>query len=370
MNILHVSSEKTWRGGEQQIAYLIEELRKNGENCFVACRKNTPFEEYCKKQNLPHVALPFANEFDLYTASQLKKYCAENRIDLVHAHSSHSHGLSVWGAVLGNKPPIILSRRVDFPVKKNWFSKFKYNYKGIKRVICVSEKIREITMPSLKRPQICVTVHSGIDLSRFENSKNTGKLHKEFNLPEHQLIIGNISAIAEQKDYFTFVSTAELLLQKGLHAKFFIIGDGPMRAEIEAFVKQKNLTAHIIFTGFRNDVPEILPELDVFLITSQTEGLGTTILDAFACRVPVVATRGGGIPEIVKEGETGLLANVYDTEQLAYQVQRVLTNEKLRQILTEQACRFLQNFRKENTAKRTLEIYRQVLAENQELELH
>ncbi|MFC5268999.1 glycosyltransferase family 4 protein [Adhaeribacter terreus] len=364
MNILHLSSEKTWRGGEQQIAYLIEELRKNGVNCYVACRKNTPFETYCQKKNLPHIVLPFANEFDLYTASQLKKYCQENKIDLVHAHSSHSHGLSVWASVLGNKPPIILSRRVDFPVKKNLLSKFKYNYKGVKRVICVSEKIREITMPSLKHPEICVTVHSGIDLNRFENSKNTGKLHKEFNLPENQLIVGNISAIAEQKDYFTFVNTAELLLKKGLNAKFFIIGDGPMRSEIEAFVKQKNLQDHIIFTGFRKDVPEILPELDVFLITSQTEGLGTTILDAFACRVPVVATRGGGIPEIVKESETGLLANVYDTKQLARQVQRVLADKELRQILTEQAYRFLQNFRKENTAKRTLEIYRQVMAEN------
>jgi glycosyltransferase involved in cell wall biosynthesis len=266
---------------------------------------------------------------------------------------------------LGNKPPIILSRRVDFPVKKNWFSKFKYNYKGIKRVICVSEKIREITMPALKRPEICVTVHSGIDMARFENSRNTGKMHKEFNLPEKQLIIGNISAIAEQKDYFTFVKTAGLLLQNGVNAKFFIIGDGPMRAEIEAFVKQHNLTEQIIFTGFRNDVPEILPELDVFLITSQTEGLGTTILDAFACRVPVVATRGGGIPETVKEGETGLLANVHDAAHLAQQVQRVLADQELRQILTEQAYRFLQHFRKENTARRTLEIYRQVLAENQ-----
>ena len=363
MNVLHLSSEKTWRGGEQQIAYLIEESIKAGVNCHVACRKNTPFEAWCLSHKIPFVALPFANEFDFYTATQIKRYCRKNQIEIVHAHSAHSHAISVWADLMGNTAKIILSRRVDFPVKNNLLSRFKYNYKGITRIICVSEKIRQVMMPALERPEICVTVHSGIDLERFKHSQNTGKLHREFNLPPELPIIGNISAIADQKDYFTFVNTAEYLLKNGLQAKFFIIGDGPMRAEIERYVKQKNLTEHIIFTGFRNDVPEILPELDIFLITSKTEGLGTTILDAFACHVPVVATKGGGIPEIVKAEETGLLAGIRDVEKLAAQVQRILTQPELRDFLTQNAYRFLQDFRKENTARRTLEIYREVLSE-------
>ncbi len=361
MNVLHLSSEKTWRGGEQQIAYLIEESLKAGVTCHVACRKNTPFEAWCESKKIPFIALPFANEFDLFTASKIKNYCLQHKIDLVHAHSAHSHAVSVWASLMGNKTPIILSRRVDFPVKNNVLSRFKYNYPGIKRIICVSEKIREVMMPALKRPEVCVTVHSGIDLQRFANSRNTGKLHREFNLPPDQPLIGNISAIAEQKDYFTFVNTAERLLQSGLQATFFIIGDGPMRAEIEAYVKQKNLREHIIFTGFRNDIPEILPELDIFLITSQTEGLGTTILDAFACKVPVVATKGGGIPEIVKDEETGLLAEIHDAQNLTNQVIRIFKEPALRDFLTQNAYRFLQHFRKEVTAQRTLEVYREVL---------
>lgn len=363
MNVLHLSSEKTWRGGEQQIAYLIEESLKAGVNCHVACRKNTPFEAWCVAKKIPFIALPFANEFDFYTATQIKKYCLKHKIEIVHAHSAHSHAISVWADLMGNKAKIILSRRVDFPVKNNLLSRFKYNYQGITRIICVSEKIRQVMMPSLKHPEVCVTVHSGIDLERFKNSQNTGKLHREFNLRPELPIIGNISAIADQKDYFTFVNTAELLLKQGLQAKFFIIGDGPMRAEIEAYVQQKNLTEHIIFTGFRNDIPEILPELDVFLITSKTEGLGTTILDAFACHVPVVATKGGGIPEIVKDGETGLLAEIHDAKTLGFQVKKVLDDSTLRDFLTQNAYRFLQHFTKENTAKRTLEIYEQVLKE-------
>src|SRR5205809_850081 len=136
MNVLHLSSEKTWRGGEQQIAYLIEESIKNGLNCHVACRKNTPFEDYCKRKNLPFIPLPFANEFDFYTALQIKKYCRQHKIEIVHAHSAHSHAISVWADLMGNSAKIILSRRVDFPVKNNALSRFKYNYKGITRIIC------------------------------------------------------------------------------------------------------------------------------------------------------------------------------------------------------------------------------------------
>ena len=363
MNILHVSSEKTWRGGEQQIAYLLEELMQRHQvACFVACKQHSAFETYCIQTNIPHIALPFANEFDLYTAQKLKKYCRQHQINLVHAHSGHSHAICVWAHLLGNKIPIILSRRVDFPVKNNWLSRYKYNYAGIEKIICVSDKIKEIMKPALTHPEKCVTVHSGIDLSRFEESSRIGKLHEELQLPLSTFLVGNVSAIAPHKDYFTFVDTAEILLKNDLDAKFLIIGDGPSRPEIEAYVAQKNLKNDILFLGFRQDIPEILPELDLFLITSETEGLGTTILDAFACQVPVVATDGGGIPEIVKNNHTGMLASVRDYNTLATHVLNVLTISSLRSRLIANATTFVQNFTKEATAAKTLAVYQEVLS--------
>ena len=118
---------------------------------------------------------------------------------------------------------------------------------------------------------------------------------------------------------------------------------------------------HILFLGFRQDIPEILPELDAFLITSETEGLGTTILDAFACRVPVVATAGGGIPEIVKHNQTGMLAAVHDADTLATHILNVLTVDTLRSRLVANATEFLQEFTKEKTAHKTLAVYQEIL---------
>ena len=361
MKVLHLSSEKTWRGGEQQIAYLLEELVTHGVGVYVACRRQSAFETYCQKQNIPHISLPFANEFDVVTASQIKKYCRQNQIDLVHVHSAHSHALSVWADLLGNNLPIVLSRRVDFPVKNNWLSRYKYNYPAIRKIICVSDKIKEVLQPALKHPEKCVTIHSGIDLNRFEESYRNGKLHEELDLPLSTFLVGNVSAIAPHKDYFTFVDTAAQLLNQDLEAKFLIIGDGPSRPEIEAYVARKNMQKDILFLGFRQDIPEILPELDAFLITSETEGLGTTILDAFACRVPVIATAGGGIPEIVKHNQTGMLAAVRDPDTLATHVLNVLTIDTLKHRLITNATAFLKEFTKEQTALKTLAVYREVL---------
>lgn len=361
MKVLHLVSEKSWRGGEQQVAYLLEELQLQGTACYVACRKNTPFEVYCRQQQVPHIALPFANEFDLLTAYKVKRYCQQQQIDLVHAHSGHSHAISVWAHLLGNNIPIILSRRVDFPVKDNALSRFKYNYKGIRRIICVSDKIKEVVSESLHHPELCVTVHSGIDMSRFENSRKHQLLHQAYNLPASQKLIGNISAIALHKDYFTFVDTAALLLQQRQDLTFFIVGDGPLHEQVEAYVQEKGLQQHIIFTGFRKDIPQLMPELDVLLVTSETEGLGTTILDAFSCHTPVVATAAGGIPEIVRHGQTGLLAPVKDANTLAGHVKQLLNTPPLGKQLTENAYQLALTFTKEHTAHKTAAVYKEVL---------
>jgi len=136
--------------------------------------------------------------------------------------------------------------------------------------------------------------------------------------------------------------------------KFFIIGTGPLEEKIKQYCIQKKLSNHIIFTGFRTDIQEILPELDIFLMTSETEGLGTSIIDAFACQLPVVATRAGGIPEIVQHEKNGLLADIKDANELANQIERILNGSiDLDKIINEQQ-KTLQKFTKSVTAHKTL----------------
>ncbi len=243
------------------------------------------------------------------------------------------------------------------------FSRWKYNFSKIEKIICVSDKIKQVLTPFIKEKNKIEVAHSGIDIKRFENKTNTGILHKEYNLDSDVKIVANISALADHKDYFTYIDTvAEFKKTTDQKVKFFIIGEGELRKKIENYIAEKSLNEDIILTGFRNDISDILPELDVFLMTSKEEGLGTTVLDAFANNIPVVATAGGGIPEMVIHEKTGLLYPIKDAKGLAEGLQRVLSNNHLKKDLTSGAYkRLLGNFTKEQTAKKTYEVYQQVL---------
>lgn len=363
MKILHLSSERTWRGGEQQIAYLILESIQRGLEIVVACKKGSAFESWCVEQGITYTALSFSNELDISTMIGIKTICKTHHIDLIHAHSSHSHAMAVWSKVLGGQGRLIVSRRVDFPIKNNPFSRLKFNHRAVEQYICVSRAIENMLRSDLKSPEKCLTVPSGIDAQRFEGSTKKFKVHDHFKLPHHTKLIGNISAIADHKDYFTFVNTAEIVLKTQPDAKFIIIGDGPLTAKITEYITSKHLTNNILLMGFRSDVPELIKDLDIFLMTSKTEGLGTTLLDAGLNELPIVATRAGGIPEFVEHRQTGLLADVGDDETLARHVLELLTKPELGYQLGQNAkLKVIHQFSKENTAIKTIKIYEQILA--------
>lgn len=357
-SVLHVATAMTWRGGEQQVAYLTSELQKKGVRQFVLCTADSAMEQYCIDHHILYFTAVKRSSFDISYAKKISDICKSNSIDLIHTHDSHAHSFAVYAAVLFScKSKIIVSRRVDFKVSSNPLSRFKYNHKSVARILCVSEKIREITSEAVADTSRLVTVHSGIDASRFEGKVSTGKLHSEYHLAPEIRLVGNVSALAPHKDFPTFLRTVKLLKDQLKDVRWMIIGDGPEKEAVGKLITELALQDVVIMTGFRNDIPEILPELDVMLITSSTEGLGTTILDAFACKVPVVATAAGGIPEIVLHQKTGLLASVGDAVTLADAVQQLLNNGELRNQLVKGALQHLELFSREATAANTLREY-------------
>jgi glycosyltransferase involved in cell wall biosynthesis len=362
MNVLHISSEASWRGGEQQIMYLVEESRKLGVNAMVACRKGSKVEEYCRNNNLPFYTLPFSSAYDLRTALGIKRLCKKLNVDLIQTHTSKSHTLSVIAGVLGLDVPQILTRRVDFAVKDNWFSRFKYNYRKIKKVICISETILEITKRDIKDVSKLTMIHSGVDTYKFGAHRNSDWLRQKYNLERDIRIVGNTSAISDQKDYPTFIGVVEEVLNRGIpNVQFFIVGDGPDRESVENLVKERGLEHKVILTGFVTNIQEVLPSLDIFLFTSKTEGLGTSILDAMAAGVPIVTTNAGGIPEMITHGKNGLMYDVKDVSSLADGLIEVLNNPERGKQLAVEAFETVEDFSKEKTARRTVEVYREIL---------
>lgn len=361
--IVHLSTARSWRGGEQQLAYLLEELVKLRVEQCVVCAAGSEMEQRCEGIGVERHPLRASMAFDPWAAQRLARFAKRWGADLLHTHDSHAHTMAVLANTLfGMNLPLVVARRVDFPISNGISARWKYGHHSVRRILCVSDAIKDITAQGLKDPSVLRTVHSGIDPDRFKLGAD-GRLHAELGLDPSVPIVGNVAALAPHKDLFTFIRMAERLAEKLPNVHFVLVGKGGLRTELESARKEHGLGDRLTFTGFRDDVDRLLPELAVMVMTSRTEGLGTSILDAFAAKVPVVATAAGGIPELVEDGRTGLLCPVGDDGALAAATERVLNDAGLRRNLVQHATQKLQGFTKEATAHATLAQYQEVVSE-------
>lgn len=358
LKVVHISTAKSWRGGEQQIAYLADELSRRQISQVVVCLKNAPLHRWCKERKIRAVGLSKWFSIDPFFAYRLSRVARRQNSSLLHAHDSHAHTAAVLAHdIFGAKLPIVVSRRVDFKVGENSSSRYKYNHPAVKKIACVSEAIAAVLKPVIEDEERLAVVHSGVDPQKFAAAQ-VGKLRREYNLPPEVKLIGNVAALVGHKDYFTFLRTARVMKQRGAAAHFFIIGSGELREELESYSEAQGIADIVHFTGFRRDVVDLLPELDALLFCSEMEGLGTTILDAFAAGVPVVATRAGGISELIDHEECGLLAEVKDYSALANLLTRLLEDTELRQALVAGGKEKLKNFSPAAVSLKMLELYR------------
>jgi L-malate glycosyltransferase len=362
VNILHLSTAQTWRGGEQQIAYLMEELHSEfGAIQTLVCPLDSELARRLKDYPYNLLTYKKSGSISFSLAFKIKKYCLNHGVQIIHAHDSHAHTAAVLSAVLGNKVPVVVSRRVDFKAGKSILSSWKYNHPAVKKIIAVSHAIADILAETIKSKDKICTVHSGIDLNRFNQSNYSGELHKFIQVPLGTKIIGNVAALAGHKDLFTFMDTASIILKKYPDLHFVIMGEGEQRHDLEAYRSSLGLQDRVHMPGFVTNIEKYLPGMEVFLMTSSTEGLGTSLLDAMAAGVPVVATDTGGIPELILHEKTGLLAPVKGPAALADAVIRILNEQEFNQKIVMEAFQHLNSFSRAHTAYQTLQIYKEVL---------
>ena len=363
MRLLQITASDVWRGHEQQIVYYYDEFNSKIEHQVLLCPSNTRLSEIAIQKEYNLYTLPFKSEYDLKWMRKINQIVREEKIDVILIHNSTSHTMCVLSSLLfGWKTPMILFRTLIKKVDTNFFRKWKYNYKGLKKIVCVSEAVRKVLLSAIKDHNRLAIVGSATDLSEFSNTQKTGFLHKELGLNPEVKLIANIAAFVPFKDHITFVDTVEILAKKIPNSKFLLIGKGELEVDIKEYVASKSLNDVIIFLGFRDDIPKIFPEFDVFLFTSKLEPTGGVLLEAYASKVPIVATRAGGIPEVVVENNTGLLCEKENPKEFANAVLRLLSDEQLRNSQVENGYQYLkENFTKEVIAAKMLKELQDVL---------
>lgn len=300
---------------------------------------------------------------DIAGAIALKKICDNHPIDIIHLHDSHAHNIYTLAYLtMGIRLPAILHRRVDFETGNNPLSRFKYNLNGIRKIICVSEKVKSVLQSEVHGSAKMIVIHSGIHANYYSAADGPAlQIRKQYQLPENTVLIGNVAALAEHKDHITFLHTAQLILQRMPLARFVIAGSGDQEKVIRSKIRTLGLEGKVFLYGQCPYIPSLLRELDLFLFTSKEEGLGTAILEAMAAGVPVVSTNAGGIPEIIHHRENGMIARVKDAEKLAEYALEVINNGELKNTLIENGKETAAQFSCTSTANAVFSIYREII---------
>lgn len=256
-------------------------------------------------------------------------------------------------------PPHVVSRRVEMPVGRGPFGGWKYRH-GAEAYIAVSGRVRE-SLLNAGVPAACVTVvPDGIDLGQLSARRAPACVRDEFSLDAGVRVVGNIAALTEEKSQADLLRAAVSVLAARSDVRFFLVGEGVCRARLERLARELSISDRVVFTGFRNDALDLLGMFDVFVMSSRHEGLGTSIMNAQAAGVPVVATRAGGIPEIVEDGASGLLVPPGDPESIAAAILRMLADEGLRRRCTAGAQERARGYDYHGMVYNTLDVYRRL----------
>jgi glycosyltransferase involved in cell wall biosynthesis len=365
---LHVDTARTWRGGQNQVLLTVNGLRGIGERATLVAHPDGELRRRVA-EGLDLIPLAPRTEMDLSAAWKFSRLLKRLRPDIVHAHDPHgiamaSLALSLGGAADAGGPALVASRRVDFHLKGNSFSRWKY--RQVDCFIAASEAIRQMLVADGVPADRTVTVHEGIDVEHVLAAPAVN-VHEAFWLPHHAPVVGNVAALVPHKGQRYLVDAAHLVVQEIPDARFVILGEGELRDHLEKQVREHHLEKHVLLPGFRTDVLGCLKGFDLFVMSSVTEGLGTSLLDAMACSRPIVATRAGGIPEIVEDGVNGLLVPPRDAASLAKAIVRALQDDRLRQRLGEAGFdRVRARFTVERMVEATAAIYARVAGTHHE----
>jgi len=357
---LHIDTARTWRGGQNQVLTTVMGLRSLGHRTMLVAHSEGELKRRAE-EGLDLISLAPKTEMDLTAAWRLSRILKQLKPDVVHAHDPH--GVAMAGLALSMstqlaKPPLVAARRVDFHLRGSSLSRWKY--RQVDCFICASDAIRQMLVGDGVPAARAVTVHEGIDIERVD-SASRAKLHEELWLPHHAPIVGNVAALVPHKGQRHLIEAARLVLPQVPDARFIIAGEGELRPALERQIKDHHLEKHVLLVGFRPDVLSLHKAFDIFVLSSVTEGLGTSLLDAMAAGKPVVATMTGGIPEVVVDGETGFLVPPRDHAAMAEASVALLKDEALRRRMGEagraRACAL---FSAERMVQETLRVYQRV----------
>jgi glycosyltransferase involved in cell wall biosynthesis len=318
LRTLHVNTERTWRGGERQTLLLAAGLRDRGHGVTIVCPPSAPLGVRARAAGLDVVEMRMRGELDLRAIRRLRRIYRDDAIDVVQLHTSHAHTLGALARLGRRLPRTVVARRVDYSIFRSGtigFTRLKYRT-GVDRYIAISAAIRGVLVADGIPSERISIVHSGV-VPLPPARRDRAAVRAGLGIPAGARVVGNVAHLARHKGQIHLVRAFAQLAPRYPDLHLVIAGEGEERAALETEIGASALRGRAHLVGFQEDVAAWLAAFDIFAMPSEQEGLGTSILDALAAGLPVAGSRTGGIPEIIEDGVTGLLAPPGDAKALA-----------------------------------------------------
>jgi sugar transferase (PEP-CTERM/EpsH1 system associated) len=336
INIAHVIPAMNVGGREKVVIDILKQLDRTKFNIEVVCLgdKGGLYDEF-ESTDLPIHFFKKKAGFRPKLFIELKKHFTKHQYDIVHSHNPGSFIYTAIGAELARIPMIINSEHgysYDITFRKRLFESFLMNI--IDLTLTVSDDLckKILNRPFVKQSKV-KRLYNGIPVEKFLHDVQKRKEIRNFlNVGETTLLIGTIGRLVKVKDHKTLIRSFKIVHQTFPDSKLVIVGEGTRKNELFDLSNQLGLSSEIIFTGTRDDISCILSGLDVFVLSSISEGISITLLEAMAAGLPVVATSVGGNVEIVEDHFSGLLVLPKSPQLMAkaliFMIQNVSKREK------------------------------------------
>ncbi len=348
--IVHLASGREWRGGQRQVLLLAQELARFGVDQLAITTRGSRLATELAQASVPTRAVGWRAGLSP-SALVAAVVASRSGPTIIHAHDAHALTLAGLASVVTGAR-FVVTRRVDFPLRRTGF------WARASAVIAISEAVRRILIADGIDPGRISVVHSGIDIDGAAKV-TAGAIRADLGLPTTGLLAVSVAALVAHKDHHTLLKAAALLRNRFPDLHWAIAGDGILRAELERQARELGIAAFIHFLGHVAEPRRLIAAATLFTLSSIEEGLGTSILDALALGIPVVATRAGGIPEML-EGGAGILTPPGDPAALAEGIAQVLQSQELRSDLAAKGRHAVAQFTDRGMATKVLQVYRSV----------
>lgn len=344
--IVYIIGQLGKGGAEVQLYELVKGLNKERfDPMVVSLSEGGYWADKIRKSGVELIELPRKQHAEFGRLFKLIRIFREKKPDIVHTYMYAANSYGRIAAILTRVPVIIASERNSAEIDKDKTRTEIYLDKLLavftSAIICNSSNAAKslVNRYSFNDNKI-FTIHNGIDSDKFSKRAdfdNQRKLAKK--------VVGTVGRLYPQKNHQLFLDAARILVEKieDEDLKFLIIGEGPLKDELKSYAKKLGIDGKVIFTGSRDDVPDLLPMMDVFALTSNWEGLSNAIMEAMASGLPCVVTDVGGNSELVVDGETGFVVPPNDPEILAQKVLYLLENEELAREMGERGRQIVEN---------------------------